>query len=307
MSESAAPNLAQTAKRHWWQALLLFFFAASGYLYVGRPARYLATMIYFAVLVALLFLLPGSWLSQPFVFLAACVLVMAVALFMIVDLIRLSVRQPDYTLRWYNRWWVYLGTVLLASLLTIVPELLGGSAAQSVRTFSIPSVSGVPALQVGDYIVVNNTAYRNAAPKRGDVAVFTPPRNRNTTWIKRIIGLPGDLVQLKDGMLYLNGTALKREAAGEFVWPDQPASAQFREHLPDGRSYLILDLGPTPGDNTGAITVPADHYFLLGDNRDNSTDSRHSPIGLVSRAQILGRATGIVYAEDFSRIGSPIK
>ncbi len=307
MSESAAPQSETTAKRRWWLALLLFFLAASGYLYVGRPVRYFATLAYFAVLIALLFLLPGSWLSQPVVFLISCGLAVAIALAMVVDLIRLSIRQPDYTLRWYNRWWVYLGTFLVGSLLSFGPEILGGSAAQTVRTFSIPSVSGAPALQVGDYIVVNNQAYKQADPSRGDVAVFTLPRDENIVWIKRVVGLPGDRIQVKNGVLFINEAAVSREAAGRFELAGGPPLAQFRERLPDGRSYLTLDAGPSAGDNTTLMTVPAGHYFLLGDNRDNSSDSRFPQIGPVPRNHMLGRATGIIFADDLSRIGSKIQ
>ncbi|MCP5081204.1 MAG: signal peptidase I [Alphaproteobacteria bacterium] len=231
----------------------------------------------------------------------------AIALAMAVDLVRLSIRQPDYKLCWYNRWWVYLGTFLIGNLVSFGPELLGGSAAQTVRTFSIPSVSGAPALQLGDYIVVNNQAYRQTDPSRGDVAVFTLPRDENIVWIKRVIGLPGDRIQLKNGMLFINDAMVRREPAGNFARAGGPPRAQFREHLPGGRSYLTLDAGPSAGDNTAVMTVPAGHYFLLGDNRDNSSDSRFPHIGPVPRALMLGRATGVIFADDLSRIGSKIK
>ena len=307
MSEAAAFPSDQTAKRRWWLAVLHLLFAASGYLYVGRPLRYFASLAFYLVIIGLLFALPGAWLSRPAVFLSFLGLALAVFLGMGVDLIRLSLKQPDYRLRWYNRWWTYLGTFMIAAGLTFLPDLLGGPAAQSVRTFSIPSLSGLPALQVGDIIVVNNRAYREQKPARGDVVVFTLPRDEKITWIKRVIGLPGDRIQMKDGILIINGAPVRREPAGRFARPGTPPLDQFREHLPGGPSYLTLDSGPSAGDNTAISTVPPNHYFMLGDNRDNSADSRFAHIGAVPASHVLSRATGIILATRPSRIGTPIK
>lgn len=306
MTDAADTAPQEPAKRRWWVALLLFVFAACGYLYVGRPVRYLASLLYFTFFIGMLFVGPSEWLSQPLVFITFCLVALGIALFMVIDQIRLSLNQPNYVLRWYNRWWIYLGCFLIGAVYSFLPEILGGSGAQAVRTFSIPSVSGTPAVQLGDYIVVNNKAYQTAAPARGDVAVFSLPRDKATIWIKRIVGLPGDRIQMKNGQLFINDTAARREPAGAFPWPDKPPTPQFTEHMPEGRSFLVLDLGPSAGDNTKVLTVPAGHYFLIGDNRDNSSDSRFPQIGMVPRAHILGRATGIIFARDFRRIGSLI-
>ncbi len=296
----------EPAPRRWWIAVLLFVFAACGYLYAGRPIRYFASLLYFVVVLACLFLLPGEWLSQPLVFLVSCGVVLAIAFAIIIDLIRLCRQQPDYQLRWYNRWWIYLICFLIGSVLSFAPDILGGSAAQSVRTFSIPSVSSAPTLRVGDYIVVNNQAFKDEGPSRGDVVVFTLPSQENVTWVKRIVGLPGDRVQLKNGELFINDTKMKRTPAGTYERPGEPPIPQFQEHLANGRSYLTLDIGQSVGDNTPAKTVPEGHYFLLGDNRDNSSDSRFPQIGMVPGANIFGLVTGIIYADDLSRIGNRI-
>ncbi len=254
MPDDAAPS-ALTAKRRWWLSLLHFLFAASGYLYVGRPLRYFASLAFYLLLIGLLFVLPGDWLSQPAVFLSFLGIALAVILAMIADLIRLSLAQPDYRLRWYNRWWIYLGTFIIAAGVTLLPDLLGGPAAQSVRTFSIPSLSGMPALQIGDIIVVNNRAYRGKKPARGDVVVFSLPRDEKVTWIKRVVGLPGDRVQMKDGVLNINGAPVRREPAGRYPRPGNRPLEQFREHLPGGPSYLILTAGPLP-----ATTPPSQRF-----------------------------------------------
>ena len=254
---AAAPPT--VAKRRWWAALLLFVVAASGYLYVGRPGKYFASLAFYAGLILMMFILPGALISQPAVFIGIIALALGVAIYIIVDLIKLSRRQPDYQLRWYNRWWVYLGTFIVGLALSFFPELLGGQAKQSVRTFSIPSVSGMPALQVGDIIVVNNHAYAQAKPERGDVVVFSVPAKKNVHWIKRVVGLPGDKVQMKDGLLYINGTAVKRTPAGRFERAGHQPLDQFREQLPGGRAYLTLDIGQSAADNSVTHTVPTGH------------------------------------------------
>ncbi|MEM8645115.1 MAG: signal peptidase I [Pseudomonadota bacterium] len=305
MTEAAAapPKL---AKRRWWAALLLFVVAASGYLYVGRPTKYFAFLGLYAALILMMFVLPGALLSQPVVFIGIFAFALAVAIYIIVDLIGLSRRQTNYELRWYNRWWIYLGSFLIAMALSFLPELLGGQANQSVRTFSIPSLSGMPALQAGDIIVVNNHAYRRAKPQRGDVVVFTVPQRKNVHWIKRVVGLPGDRIQMKNGQLYINGTAVKRTPAGRFERKGQKPLDQYREELPGGRTYITLDAGQSVADNSPVFTVPVGHYFVMGDNRDNSSDSRFAQIGPVPSDHISGRATGIIFALSFGRIGGSL-
>src|SRR5690606_41800719 len=116
-------------------------------------------------------------------------------------------------------------------------------------------------------------------PESGDVAVFKRPRDNSTDYIKRVIGLPGDRIQMIDGVLHINGEAVKRERVADYVETDvfgrSTNITQYRETLPNGVSYLTLDLDPNSfEDNTQVYEVPADHYFMMGDNRDNSTDSR---------------------------------
>lgn len=141
-------------------------------------------------------------------------------------------------------------------------------------------------------------------PKRGDVAVFKLPTDNDTDYIKRIIGLPGDKITVNGGVLTINGKEVKRTRTSDFVDSDPdagPAIAQYTETLPNGVSYQTLDLNPySSADNTGPFIVPQGHYFMMGDNRDNSTDSRFPTVGYVPYENLVGRASIIFYSHNDS-------
>jgi signal peptidase I len=186
------------------------------------------------------------------------------------------------------------------------------------QPFSIPSGSMRPTLLEGDYLFVTKWAYGYsrhslpfsppifsgriwaAEPERGDVVVFKFPPNPSLDYIKRVIGLPGDRIQMKEGQLYINGTAVPREKVGQIDNPDitevdRPVDV-YKETLPNGVSYDTLDLTPSSiGDNTREFVVPEGHYFMMGDNRDNSTDSRFS-VGFVPAENLVGRANIIFFS-----------
>jgi signal peptidase I len=186
------------------------------------------------------------------------------------------------------------------------------------QPFSIPSGSMRPTLLEGDYLFVTKWAYGYsrhslpfsppifsgriwaAEPERGDVVVFKFPPNPSLDYIKRVIGLPGDRIQMKEGQLYINGTAVPREKVGQIDNPDitevdRPVDV-YKETLPNGVFYDTLDLTPSSiGDNTREFVVPEGHYFMMGDNRDNSTDSRFS-VGFVPAENLVGRANIIFFS-----------
>lgn len=209
--------------------------------------------------------------------------------------------------------------------------------------FNIPSESMLPRLENGDYLLAAKWPFGYSSyslpfnapllpnrifagqPKRGDVVIFKAPPGNKTDYIKRVIGLPGDTVQMIGGQLHLNGVPVPKVKIADFVIPVSANTAciapefeatekdgkatchypQFRETTPEGKSYNVLDLGYKPQDDTPPVIVPAGQLFLMGDNRDNSMDSRFPAvegggIGLVPQDNLVGRATVVMWSTDGS-------
>ncbi|WP_421723455.1 signal peptidase I [Bauldia sp.] len=184
------------------------------------------------------------------------------------------------------------------------------------QPFNIPSGSMKPTLLVGDYLFVSKYAYGYSRyslpfgpnlfegriwaeePVRGDVVVFKQPRDNSTDFIKRVVGMPGDTIQLVDGVLHIDGTPVEREEAG--TWIDEDTGREYtryEETLPNGVSYTILDRGMLPSDNTQIYEVPEGHFFMMGDNRDDSSDSRVlGSVGYVPFENLVGRAEAIFFS-----------
>lgn len=188
------------------------------------------------------------------------------------------------------------------------------------QPFNIPSGSMKKTLLEGDYLFVSKLSYGyskysfpfspdlfsgriiGGEPKRGDVAVFKLPIDNATDYIKRVVGMPGDEIQMREGQLFINGQAVPKEPAGEFVTDEDGEGVRsipvFKETLPNGVSYNVLDSDPNGYlDNTATYKVPQGHYFMMGDNRDNSTDSRvRSKVGYVPLENFIGRAEIIFFS-----------
>jgi signal peptidase I len=188
------------------------------------------------------------------------------------------------------------------------------------QPFNIPSGSMKATLLVGDYLFVSKYSYGYShyslplspplfsgrigafnTPARGDVVVFRLPRDDSTDYIKRVIGLPGDSIQMIDGVLHINGQAVKRERIDDFIDEDESGRKipvrRWKETLPNGVSYTTLDLPYNlQSDNTEVYHVPPGNYFMMGDNRHNSTDSRFPQVGYVPFENIVGRAQLIFFS-----------
>jgi signal peptidase I len=218
--------------------------------------------------------------------------------------------------------WDTIKTVIYAVLIAVFIRSVG------YEPFNIPSGSMIPTLLIGDYLFVSKFSYGyskhslplsppiisgrvfESIPDRGDVAVFKLPRDNKTDYIKRIIGLPGDRIQMRGGRLYINDKIVPRKRIEDYAerisYNRIVTIARYIETLPNGRTHMILetegDSGPL--DNTPVFTVPPRHYFAMGDNRDNSSDSRVprrvDGVGFIPAENLVGRAEVLFFSTDGS-------
>ncbi len=186
--------------------------------------------------------------------------------------------------------------------------------------FNIPSGSMLPTLLIGDYLFVSKYSYGYSKhsfplsfvpisgryffsePKRGDVAVFKLPSDNKTDYIKRIIGLPGDKIQLQNGRLFINEKIISRDRIEDFIDDKSYGyqNKQYLELLPNNYEHKIIEFSDSNlFDNTREYIVPDDHYFMMGDNRDNSEDSR-SQVGFVPKDNLVGRAEILFFSTNGS-------
>ena len=234
---------------------------------------------------------------------------------------RAKIQGKGTAKRRFGGLWDTVRTLIYAVLAALVVRTV------AIEPFNIPSGSMIPTLLVGDYLFVSKYAYGystyslpwnlrvfdgrilDSPPERGDVAVFKLPSDNETDYIKRIVGLPGDRIQVLRGVLQINGTPVRRERVDDYSYRDRYGRErilrQYRETLPNGVSYMTLDATPTGGlDDTQIFTVPSDHYFAMGDNRDNSLDSRVHSVGFIPAENLVGRAEFIFHSlEDGVSIG----
>lgn len=217
--------------------------------------------------------------------------------------------------------WDLVKTVLLAVTIVLILRMV------IFQTFNIPTGSMKPGLQVGDFIFVTKYEYGysrasliypftrmnwhgrifGSSPKAGEVVVFKNSRVHNQDYIKRVIGVPGDEIRTINGELYINGERVQREYLDNDTSNcryTRPGAARYIETLPNGVSYIVLECLANQNrlDNVGPFYVPKGHFFTMGDNRDDSLDSRTDNVGMVPLDQIVGKAHRIVFSVDGSNM-----
>ena len=207
-------------------------------------------------------------------------------------------------------------TIVIAGLIAL------GFRSFLFEPFNIPSGSMMPTLLVGDYLFVSKYSYgysrysfplglikfdgriADSQPERGDIAVFRQPNKTSITFIKRIVGLPGDQIQVKGGILHINGNAVERQQVGEGTATNGVSVMSYsvyHETLPGGRTHLIQEMTDQGSlDDTVVFTVLPGHYFMMGDNRDNSRDSRTSAVGMVPARNLIGKAQRLFFSHNSS-------
>ena len=205
--------------------------------------------------------------------------------------------------------------------------IIAGALALTFRSFlfepfNIPSGSMIPTLKVGDYLFVSKFSYGYSRysfpfgiipfngrvlasePERGDVVVFRQPRNESVAFIKRVVGLPGDEIAVRRGVLHINGTPVTRRHSEEGTATDGISVRKFDEYvetLPEGSEHRIREMTDAGIlDNTPVFVVPEGHFFMMGDNRDNSNDSRTGSVGMVPSENLIGKAQFLFFSHNGS-------
>lgn len=305
-----APRARRKKRRPVIAFLLSLLTPGLGQLYATRVRRGIVmiaiTLALMAALHAILIVLHPSW---PLLVTAVGVLVAQIT-FQIgsaIDALAAARRAGTPPLTRLNRVWIYIAIVLAMGLAQeAAPPLWAW------KPYQIPAASMQPTLQVGDYVMTWHGYFADHPPQPGDLVVFKLPRDNTTDYVKRIVGLPGQRIQMRSGRLYIDDAIVARERL--YYLPAEPALdrrtpvIEYVETLPNGVSYRIYEVGDAgPLDDTPVFAVPPGHVFVLGDNRDNSIDSRTADgslaVGFVPFANLRDRPRVIFWSRDRSRLG----
>ncbi len=310
-----AEAIVQNKNKRWpWVAVTLsIIMAGLGHIYCGRIVKGLVLTFLSCILIPVIsgILSVGHSSVRIVVIITALLASSVIWLFAIIDSWYTAKRTAEnYSPKDYNRWYVYVILVMLGT---------GGSTqiafnvrATLLEAFRVPSASNYPTIEPNDRLLANKLAYKNSDPKRGDLIVFLNPKDRRQNYIKRVVAVAGDTVEIKEGRLYINDEKLQRQKLAQSTpddirveVKDEPLEGDIFEETNGDAKYKIFLTGP-PDDNTSSdfakITVPEHHCFVLGDNRSNSYDSRH--FGPVPLATVKGRADYLYWpTKDWARFG----
>lgn len=289
-SESTTEDVPRPKRNRWIAVILGLFCAGVGLLYCGRTA--LATLVaicsvLLGVFICWVFTAGPSWL------LSLWMMFSITGLFVVANVIitwRVASKSTvDFVPHSISRFLFYIlwQTTVIGSGYGVL-WMFGDP-----QSFKMPSASMEDTLLIGDTFIAGMSAYDNASPKRGDIVVFVYPVDNVTKYVKRCVALPGDTVEVRDTTFYVNGLPQKRPATVKFI---DGYGHQTKT------SYLPTFLGQNQRDYFGPYVVPKDCYFMLGDNRDNSADSRIW--GPVNKEHLLGKALRIVYSPHDERVGT---
>lgn len=261
-------------KKPWLAGLLSTVLPGLGHFYIGKPFLGLAWYTSLQLLIVAYGLVSRSPVLPPAINIAGILIPVVGNLLVIFSAIRLAKKTEAATpSSIWNRWYAYLGVFLIFTTLSSV--ILDVIKDYIVKAYKLPSGAMIPTLLVGDHVFVDKLAYRiGIHPQRGDVIVFKFPEDESKDFIKRIVGMPGDTIEIRDKHVLINGTVSD--------------DASYTQRI----DSTVIPSSINSRDNFGPVTVPPDSFFVLGDNRDQSLDSRFW--GFVEEQKIKGKAT-IVY------------
>jgi signal peptidase I len=298
-------NVESSKRRRPFYALLLTFGATGlGHIYCGRLEKGLV-LFFISFLFASVTVFSVKNVSSTFtlnLLLASIFITFLVFLYALIDSWLLAKRMGDrFRIKRYNKWYIYLLFILVSFSHPINREMVIRD--HFLQAFKTPAGSMLPSILINDHILLNKHIYLRQTPQRGDIVIFIYPNDRSKDFIKRIVALPGDSVEIKDNVLYVNDIALNyveidlqdlSEIKGQ-------VNGQVLRETNGEVSYKIM-LIDAPPRNYPRTIVPNGHCFVLGDNRNNSLDSRH--FGPVPLADVKGRVDYIYLpAESWSRFG----
>lgn len=272
--------------------LLTFLAVGLGHLYAGKPKR--GAILFLAQGILLALFLPLLLVSPPLVILIVSIgCGFAYFIYCLLDAIKIARDNKfGYQLKKYNKWYVYFACWVIASLI-IQPVIEVTIKKNILQAYKIPSGAMIPTLLIGDHILVDKFIYKNHEPQRGDIIIFPYPVNPSQDFVKRLIGLEGDTIEIKDKQIYLNGE-------------------KYIENYIVNSDPNVMPAEKAPRDNFGPIVVPNGKYFVMGDNRDNSYDSRFWKF--VEKNTVEGKVKSLYWSWDkesfkvrWGRIGKSVK
>ena len=261
--------------------LLSFLTPGLGQIYNGQMKKAIILWVV-SFLLGIFFLITGLFYKFYGMIFCFAVLI-GIFLFIMLEAFYSARKLRQIDLKRYNKWYLYI-VIIIINLLVVQP-LTRSISRTYFRPYRIPSVTMEPTLKVGDHFVVTMKYYKNQKPKRGDIIVFPNPKDPSKDYIKRVIGLESEKVEILHDKLYINDKLL-----------EDPWGAFERKELSGHLSFL---------ENFGPVVVPTGSLFVLGDNRHNSQDSRFW--GFVDLDKVKGKALYIYWANDKNRIGNEIK
>jgi signal peptidase I len=251
-----------------------------GQLYNGqyKKAIVLALLPFLFVVPAFLWLLIYAPLHPPYNILLPALLSLAVLVAIVRDATRVARQRGDtYQLRPYNKWYIYFAFALLGVF--VLQPAVGDSVSYYVTGFKVPGKSMAPTLLSGDHILVDTLmSWNGKRLERGDIVVFLFPEDETKKFVKRVVGLPGETIHIRRKIVFVNGTAMDDSAYTQRIDPG------------------FLDEQANPRDTFGPVTVPSESYFVMGDNRDQSFDSRF--FGYVHRSKVMGKMVFVYWSWD---------